>query len=391
MSIEIINKNHHDKIFGAFSNCKNSIKIITPFISRDMSNKLIDIIDLNEINCTIITRFKRQDFVDGVSNLYALNDLLNAGVEIYSLKKLHTKLYLIDDDTAIIGSANFTAGGFKNNHELSIMLKSEPEIITQILAYFEDLQTAIENSGTGKISDKLIEVEKEAIDKLIQNMRKGVKTTSFTEFGALLEDINVNESPADIVQEIFTSEVEEIPETVWLKFEGVASDRYDNKQKYSMIVPKSIGKPITCFPVNKKPSNFKEGDYVYIGVLSKDKNGKAMPIIVARGRCHKFEHNQIAGKQLIDEYDWMEHWPAYVILYNVEQLDTEVANGISHNVLLGALQNQVYESTKNKDVSMEKLKESHLQKSAIRLTSVAKQFLDEEFEKLKNKYDVKLL
>ncbi len=40
---------------------------------------------------------------------------------------------------------------------------------------------------------------------------------------------------------------------------------------------------------------------------------------------------------------------------------------------------------------MEKLKESHLQKSAIRLTSVAKQFLDEEFEKLKNKYDVKLL
>lgn len=390
MPIEIIAKDHYAKIFGAFSNCNNSIRIITPFITRDMAKKLIDIIDLCEINCTLISRFKRQDFIDGVSSIFALQDLINSGVEILALKKLHTKLYIIDDNNAIIGSANFTAGGFKNNHELSLLLTDEPEIVSQLISYYKELHLAIKSSGTGVVTEKLIEGEIEEINKFIQKLHKGIKTTTVSEFGASLEDCEIYESN-DVVQEIFATEVDEIEETIWLKFEGVASDRFDNTQKYSMVLPKSIGKPITCFPANKKPTSFKEGDYVYIAVLSKDKNGKAMPIIIARGRSHKFEPTQIADKELISKYKWMEHWPAYVILYDVELLDTELANGINHSILLGTLQNRVYESTKNKVVSMEKLKESHLQKSAIKLTCAAKQFIDEEFEKLKIKYGIRVL
>lgn len=393
MAIEIVSKNHYEKIFSFFVACKKQVRIITPFISRDMAKQLADIVCKNDIKCTLITRFKRQDFLDGVSSIHALQDLKMAGVDILALTKLHTKLYIVDDKAVIIGSANFTAGGFKNNHELSVMLIDESEIITEIIKYYDDLMQAIINSTIGIVTSDLIKEEIEEIAKLVQKMGRGLKVTSYKEFGAKIDENKV-ENTIDIVQELFKmdtediEDIEDIEETVWLKFEGVASDRFDNTEKYSILVPKCLGEPITCFPASKKPTSFKEGDYVYIAVLSKDKNNKAMPIIIARGRSHKFESNQIADKNLISEVDWIEQWPAYIILYDVEQLNTEIINGIKHSTLLNALQSQVYKSTINRNVSIEKLKESHLQKSSIRLTGIAKQFLDQEFDTLKEKYGV---
>lgn len=85
---------------------------------------------------TLITRFYREDFVNGVSRIEALEMLNDAGANIYAMQDLHSKLYLFDMETALLGSANFTSGGFKLNHELSLYVENENEVNPQLLAYF---------------------------------------------------------------------------------------------------------------------------------------------------------------------------------------------------------------------------------------------------------------
>ena len=51
------------------------------------------------------------------------DDLLAAGVKVYEYgpRMLHTKAMLVDDDLAIVGSANFDARSFRLNFEVSVM------------------------------------------------------------------------------------------------------------------------------------------------------------------------------------------------------------------------------------------------------------------------------
>ncbi|WP_412760762.1 hypothetical protein [Pallidibacillus thermolactis] len=60
--------------------------------------------------CNIITLFYRKDFIERVSSIYGLERLLYAKANIYALVDLHSKLYVFDSYSAIIGSANFTSG-----------------------------------------------------------------------------------------------------------------------------------------------------------------------------------------------------------------------------------------------------------------------------------------
>ena len=41
---------------------------------------------------------------------------------------LHSKIYIIDDEIAYLGSLNFTGGGTRNNHETRVRLNDEPSV-----------------------------------------------------------------------------------------------------------------------------------------------------------------------------------------------------------------------------------------------------------------------
>ena len=54
------------------------------------------------------------------------------------------KLYLIDDDIGILGSANFTESGLNSNVELSLYIENEPELLKLLHDYFSEMK----NTGT---------------------------------------------------------------------------------------------------------------------------------------------------------------------------------------------------------------------------------------------------
>ena len=127
MAIELLDNNHRDAIIEAFEKAQRQIRIISPFVQETMSRYLVDSAGRG-ITSQLITRFYREDFIRSVSSLTALKNLQTAGVDIYALKDLHAKLYLFDDNIAIIGSANFTGGGFGNNIELSLYIENEYDL-----------------------------------------------------------------------------------------------------------------------------------------------------------------------------------------------------------------------------------------------------------------------
>jgi len=51
---------------------------------------------------------------------------------------MHVKMIIIDDDTVILGSHNFSLSAFTQNFELSVILKKAPKIADFIL-FFESL------------------------------------------------------------------------------------------------------------------------------------------------------------------------------------------------------------------------------------------------------------
>ena len=95
--VEAVTKGHKEVITSLFSEASESIKIISPFLSRSTA-KMLSEASKNGIKCTYITRFYLQDFIDGSNSLDGIQQMLDAGVSVYALMGLHTKLYLFDDN-----------------------------------------------------------------------------------------------------------------------------------------------------------------------------------------------------------------------------------------------------------------------------------------------------
>ena len=147
MSIELLSDEHWTTLVNTIDNTQKYIKIISPFIGFKTAQLIKKYISDSKIECTIITRFYREDFLNNASSLEGLKELVKCGANIYSLQDLHTKLYLFDESVSIVGSANFTMGGFKLNHELSLIIIDEDDISNEFNRYFDEMLIEIKRSG----------------------------------------------------------------------------------------------------------------------------------------------------------------------------------------------------------------------------------------------------
>ena len=61
--IEVLTSNHFDKLLDLFDGTKKEIKIISPFLTMSMAEKLCDTVTENNISCIFITRFYLEDVI----------------------------------------------------------------------------------------------------------------------------------------------------------------------------------------------------------------------------------------------------------------------------------------------------------------------------------------
>ena len=79
------------------------------------------------------------------------NELRRAGVEVYEYKEgmLHSKVLVVDDCCALVGSANFDERSLRLNFELSTVIY-QPELVGVLLDDFEALRNAAKRIRTRK-------------------------------------------------------------------------------------------------------------------------------------------------------------------------------------------------------------------------------------------------
>jgi len=382
MSIELLDINHRDAIIDAFDKAKRQIKIISPFIQESMSKYLVDS-TCRGISSQLITRFYREDFISSVSSLTALKNLQTAGVEIYALKDLHAKLYLFDDNIAIIGSANFTGGGFGNNIELSLYIEDEYELIERLSKYFDQVLSSIQASGDFRITGTKIDEESLIVQKAIKG-RNHMSIPNPTRFGADIKLLPTTDvSTTDEVQNLLG--VPDSSISAVLKFEGTAHRRIDPGEKYE---PNYYhGKGIYFTASSKSPRSLTADTTIFLSTVSWDKSGAGVPIIVGRARTRGYDPKNVTDNTLIREHPWAVEYPFYVELYDIEVVDTEIRNCISLNDLIAEVGHKLYPSTENNPAtSITSLKARHHQKAYIAITPYAANRVNTMLESLFKKY-----
>lgn len=135
----IIGKEFPEKVTPLIEQAQNSISIIV-YDWRWYPDQIGS--GIQRFNNAIITLARKGKEVRVMTNYHYVDKVLsqlNIKVrQISSKKTLHTKLMIIDNKIAILGSHNYTMNAFTINHEVSVILKDE-QIVKRLSLYFENL------------------------------------------------------------------------------------------------------------------------------------------------------------------------------------------------------------------------------------------------------------
>ena len=158
---------------------ERSLIICSPYFKKNALDKIIDQFELDDDECIldikILIRGKLEDFVQGSSDLTALDALLGLRCinidDVRRVTNLHMKAYLRDEEDLLIGSGNCTGPGLSfgnrlGNVEAGIQTFDE-NVIGDFYDYFDEVFEAAE--PLAEFYDSLTEQYSEEVTAPIQN------------------------------------------------------------------------------------------------------------------------------------------------------------------------------------------------------------------------------
>lgn len=377
MPVSLISNDLMDRFKELLDETKDELNIISPFIGTQTATFLADwLINNATVKCNIITRFYREEFIERVSSIYGLEQLFHAKANIYALIDLHSKLYSFDIHSTIIGSANFTQGGFRSNHEICVLMDDEPEIAEKANEYFYDLLNQIQVAGNGVVTQEWIDEEKKHVSQLAANQRnRNVTYSNISKKGATLKKIVQPDLFESILEN--TNDLDEVS-GIWLKFEGTGEDRIPNNYDYKeMKGDRKRTLNITYFP--RKPGSIKNDDTLFLTIVSYDEQNRPTPMIVGYAKSDGFKKDNIVTESEIKDSPWKHRFPYYVEFKGGKVINAPIKYGVRLVDLYNTLGKTTFPSLrKRKSVSQLTLQSMHFRRSHIRITQEAYDFLMNE-------------
>ncbi|OAN56834.1 phospholipase D family protein [Sphingobium sp. TCM1] len=304
------------------------VRIICPFIKASALSRILSAARIDDIE--VITRFDLACFDQGVSDLDALERILDAGGKVRGVKGLHAKLFLFGEAVAIATSANVTDAAFHRNHEFGFV-STNPAIVATCEAYFDKLWKAAKPSLRAK---QLADWRK----RLAERRKAGdasAATVPLTDFGAEVDQSSPFAPPADAPPPQDNQG--------FIKFFGTARNRADRTVRVDDMIAENGANWACTYPESKPPRQVQDGDVIYMGRLVQNPNdllifGKAL------GRRHRDKEDR-ASKKEIAVRGWKADWPRYVRVHDGQFLDGTLADGISMSEMLRDLGADAFAST----------------------------------------------
>jgi phosphatidylserine/phosphatidylglycerophosphate/cardiolipin synthase-like enzyme len=135
----IIGSEFPKKVIPLIDSAKQSIKIVV-FDWRWYPNDPGNPVQL--FNQALVRAVRRGVDVLAISNVADIVGILkNVGIKakhIFTKNIIHAKMMIIDDETIIIGSHNYTQSAFTMNQEISVIIKGQ-EDISRFVNFFTNL------------------------------------------------------------------------------------------------------------------------------------------------------------------------------------------------------------------------------------------------------------
>lgn len=396
--IELISEKTREQIEELFKKTENCIYIVSPFLSVKTAEMLSKLCEEKKIKCVLITRIYIKDLLDGVNSLKAIRLLLEAGVEMYALKALHAKLYMFDEASVILGSANFTMAGLEKNFELSV-LTDDLLVVERTQMVVDDLISFCkENKGV--VTETLLEEIEEAYKEANKKFQKDSGYMSYTMYGAerkivgakkkdenwKMKDIQINDM--DPIYDLFAeSKMKKtyFKHNVWAKFEGKGDERQAGDEIFSLSKVMFEGKERYIVNFRTRPQSIETGDKLFVTAYTTDKEGMPAIKIVGRGTAVAYINKNKVQLEWIKKYPWMEHYHYFCEIINVELLNLPRKRCISLEQVHEALGIRTYVSTLDKE-ELTNLSKVRCRRSHLRLTLDAMEYIDGEIDRLAEKY-----
>lgn len=339
----------------------SEICIVSPFITDGIVKHLLG--NFKGKTIKVITRYNLNDFRQGVSSLTALKRLLKNKAQIKGVKGLHSKLYLFDEKSVIITSANFTNGGFFNNKEFGI-LSNESITISESHSYFNHLWKI----DSGFLSQNKINEWKDIIAKYRPQPNISKE----------LPDFGVSYQKSIIKDRRY-----------FIKFFGKNDNRLSLEHNIVDDLYGGCSHFALSFSRNKqdsRPRRYDNGDVVFMARMTKEPND-----YVIFGRAITYAHNDIrdvAGSDDIDHIPWLKDWPILVRVKEPVFIDSTFKNCPKLFDLIDDLDYDSFASTKNKyDNGIRNInpKSTLMRKGDVILSDAGAQWIKVEFDKVLKK------
>lgn len=238
------------------------------------------------------------DFRSGVSSITALEILLNNKTEIKGIKDLHSKVYLFDQKSVIVTSANFTNGGFFRNKEFGIKSYSK-DTIEEATNYFHELW---------QIDNELLSEEK-------PNDEWKVLLTKYQDSNILIESLpNLGKS--------YQEKTIDTNKRYFINFFGKDENRVNLDYHSRTEIEEAHCHYALSFSRksnDKRPRKYRDGDVVYMAMML---HGNDYAIF---GKGIAYAHNDerdVASEEEVRQISWREDWPILIRVHSVQFIDS---------------------------------------------------------------------
>ncbi|MBI3947783.1 MAG: hypothetical protein HY321_17820 [Armatimonadetes bacterium] len=113
-----------DLCFGAVQ----EVTLVSPWLKAASLRPILTHCRERGLPLRILTVAALRDFVSGASDVEVLADAIACGADLRCVSNLHAKVYIADGTRAIVGSANLTPSGLRENLEVAVLIDDRDEV-----------------------------------------------------------------------------------------------------------------------------------------------------------------------------------------------------------------------------------------------------------------------
>ncbi len=132
--------------FAAIQNARRRVWIASPYFVPDAGLRdALRHAGYLGLDVRLLCQYRPDKWLPQYAAQYYWAEVLNAGVKVYQYTRgmMHSKVFLVDDDWASVGTANLDNRSLHLNFEVNCLIYAKPAVAELEEAFLRDLQTAI--------------------------------------------------------------------------------------------------------------------------------------------------------------------------------------------------------------------------------------------------------